>query len=214
MLACLLRGEGGLSKERFKEFEVGRHPTLLRGNGGNEIARKLHLLDVDVVDHYKRKYERERHRDRHADTRRGPARFKEGDRARYLAVHQRQDRKEIDIGVQIVEYEKVVEGVARKRAGKRDTLGARELGRAPERHDRRGKERYIEEEGGEASGHQPVEEGVVRPIKPRLLPIERGIVVLIKDVVKALLAPAEYWALGKALPRHAPDSEARLAILK
>src|SRR3989344_1108606 len=138
--------------------------------------------------------------------------FEPRNRPSDLRIDECEYREEIYIGIQIVEDEEIVDGVPGEGGRKRDAFGPRKLRTPPECEERGTEEREIEQECRQASGGEPIDKSVVRAVEPRLLLVERRIVVCIENIVETLLPPAGQGALEHPLKRHATDREARLTV--
>src|SRR5258708_1821954 len=122
------------------------------------------------------------------------------------------EHREINqIAREVVEDEKILEEICDKHADEQAPLRSAEyVLLAPQIPYCRAEYREICEEAESAACGQPVEEDIVRPIKPWLLAVHVRIEILSEDIREIFLSPAEHRMRFPSLERHAPEDRARL----
>src|SRR3989344_3149668 len=130
--------------------------------------------------------------------------------ARELTARQRvqvgQQRKKVHARHKVVKDKHIVEGEPRQQSDKHRLFGYRQsLARPPHRKQRQRVQRGIQQERRYAAGNKPVEELVVRAVKPLLLVVHAGVVIFVEDKVKVLLPPPGNRPLHAARNGHGPD---------
>ncbi len=122
-------------------------------------------------------------------------------------VCKRQERKEVYRAHDVVEHEHVVKRIRCHKAQEHRLLRHRKLAGADNNKCYQDIERYIECKRREAARDKPVEELVVRAVKPLLLVPHARRVVGVKYVREVFLTPTHYRALHSTLDSHRPDRE-------
>ncbi len=121
-------------------------------------------------------------------------------------------REEEHIACEMVEDEKVVEEVRRQKPGQYRLLREREItASTPDYAQEGGVEKKISKKAEQPSHHCPVEEDVVRAVKPRLELIHLRLVMLLEDIGEILLPPTQNRTFLEALIRYRPDEIAALS---